>query len=198
MVMSERTLSHALIPEHEPLELRSRERVLRLWCTQDSLEDLAFGLTSELTLDGERLIVIDAQGCFDGSSFGESRIPQAVNQQVIPVHDTGELQKALWTVLQDAGRSSRPPRVLIVGVLERLCETDLLMRDAARALGRLKLAIGDMRHSGIDVTVACRRGVEDLGVRSYLFSSIRAAAEEIHMVPSAAQQDIDRTASAIA
>jgi len=197
--MSEHILSHDLNQQgHEATECHAHKRVLHLWCTRSSLEALAFELASELTLDGERLMVIDAAGCFDESAIGAPRVPQALNQQVIHARDTGALQKALWTVLQDAGRSSRPPRVLIVGVLERLCESDLLMRDAARALGRLKLAISDMRNSGMDVTVACRAGVPELGVRGYLFSSIRAVAEDVHLVSSGAQQNVDCPASAIA
>ena len=169
---------------------------LQVWSTAGRLEELAFSLVQELTLDGERVIAIDASRCFEPSNAG--KYPAATNLRVIRVENTGELQTALWTVLRDGSSATRTHRVLLTGVLEQLYGTDLLTRDAARVLGRIKIAMDAMVRAGMEVVVACRASSSALGVRSYFLSSLCAVADQVHVFPSASQQYVDSTTSAIA
>jgi hypothetical protein len=169
-----------------------------VWCTTSSLKDLVVSLASEITLDGEPVIVVDALGVFDPSNLAQSPVCAATNLRVLKTGSSSELQTALWTILKEAGQGARTRRVLMAGVLEHLYGKDLLTRDAARVLGRMKLALDAMVQSGMDVVVVCNACTDVLGVRSYLLPSLCAAAAKVHVFPSAAQQHIDRPASAIA
>jgi hypothetical protein len=164
----------------------------------EEMEELVVSLASEIALDGEPVIVVDALGVFEPANLARSPLSAATNLRVLKTSDSSEFQTALWTIVQDAGRGVRIRRVLMAGVLEHLYGKNLLTRDAARALGRMKMALNAMVKSGMDVVVvssACRDG---LGVRSHFLSSLCAAAGQVHVFPSAAQQHIDCPASAIA
>ena len=47
---------------------------LTVWRTEGPLEEMAFELASELTANDERLVVVDAAGCFDPSRVSRAAI----------------------------------------------------------------------------------------------------------------------------
>jgi hypothetical protein len=169
--------------------------------TEGPLEDLAFELAAELTANGERLVVVDAAGCFDPSKVSLAPPTVAQNLHVVRTAPGGDLQTAVWPAVQTAQHKTRARRILIAGMLDHLYGRDMVTRDAARALGRMKLVLEAFTRSGLEVVVVCRTE-PDLGARTYLLSSLCAAAHEVRYWyrggPLAAQQYIDGASAAIA
>lgn len=174
------------------------EGKLTVWRTEGALEDMALELSADLTAGGERLVVLDAAGCFDPSRI--SRAPESVarNLNVIRATHSSDLQTVLWPALQAAQQKSQARRILIVGMLDHLYGRDILTRDAARALGRMKLVLEALTRSGMEVVVLCKAERTDLGARTYLLSSLCASAHEVHHWPLTTQQYIDGASAAIA
>lgn len=182
----------------ERADAQEEPKGFEVWCSTDSLEELVVSFASEITQDGEPVTVVDALGVFDPANLAQSPVSAATNLRVLRTGNSSELQTALWTILKEAGQGVQIRRVLMAGVLEHLYGKDLLTRDAARVLGRMKLALDAMVKSGMDVVVVCSACTDGLGVRGYLLSSLCAAAGQVHVFPSTSQQYIDRPASAIA
>jgi hypothetical protein len=146
--------------------------------TEGPLEDMAFELAAELTANGERLVVVDAAGCFDPSKISRTAATVALNLHVVRTANSGNVQ-ALWPALLTARKKTQARRILIVGMLDHLYGRDMLTRDAARALGRMKLVLEALTRSGLEVVVVCKAGHADLGARTYLLSSLCASAHEV-------------------
>ena len=170
--------------------------------TEGPLEDLAFEVAEELTANGERLVVVDAAGCFDPSKVSRAAATVAQNLHVIRASSSSDLQTALWPALQAAQQRTQTRRILIAGMLDHLYGRDMLTRDAARALGRMKLVLEALTRSGLEVVVVCKAEPADMGARTYLLSSLCASAHEVRSWqgagPLAAQQYIDGSSAAIA
>lgn len=171
---------------------------LTVWRTDGPLDDMIFELSANLTASGERLIVVDATGYFDPSrvSRAAGAVPRSVH--VLRTTPGAEQQSALWAMLQSAQQRTQARRVLLVGVLDHLYDRGILTRDAARALGRIKLVLEALTRSGLDITVVCKTDGMDRGTRTYLVSSLCASAQEVHRWPLAPQQYIDGASAAIA
>ena len=174
------------------------EGKLTVWRTRGPLEEMVFELSADLTADGERLIVVDAAGCFDPGRVSRASASVARNLHVIRVASGGELQTAVWAALRAAQQRTRARRVLLAGVLDHLYGREILTRDAAHALGRIKRLLETLARSGMDVTVVCKTEKPDLGARTYLLSSLCASAHEVRYWPSAAEESIDSASAAIA
>ena len=187
---------------------------MTVWRANGPIEDLAFEIAAQLTTNEERLIVVDAAGCFDPSRISRAAAAIACNLHVIRAARSSDLHGALWPVLQAArggacsiGRSlqnekTQPRRILIAGMLDHLYGRDMLTRDAARALGRMKLVLEALTRSGLEVVVVCTADQADLGARAYLLSSLCASAHEVRHwrgeVPLTSKQYIDGASAAIA
>jgi hypothetical protein len=174
------------------------EGKLTVWRAEGALEDMALELSAELTADGERLIVVDLAGCFDPSRISRAEISVARNLHVIRAGYNGDLQDVIWSALTSAQERTQARRVLIVGMLDHLYGRDIRTRDAARALGRMKLVLEALTRSGLEVVVVCKSEQPELGARTYLVSSLCAAANEVYRWPLTAQQYIDGASAAIA
>jgi hypothetical protein len=181
------------------------EGKLTVWRTEGPLESMALELSANLTANGERLVVVDAAGCFDPSRLSRAGLSAARNLHVIRAAHSSDFQTALWPALQAAQQKSQARRVLIVGMLDHLYEEDMLTREAARALGRMKLVLQALTRSGLHVVVVCkaeptamRADAHPMGARTYLLSSLCASAHEVHSWPLTAQQYIDGASAAIA
>jgi hypothetical protein len=178
------------------------EGKLTVWRTEGPLDDVAFELATELTGAGERLIVLDAAGCFDPSKVSRAAVTVALNMHVVRATGNGALQTALWPALQAAQEKTQARRVLIVGMLDHLYGRDMLTRDAARALGRMKLVLEALTRAGLEVVVLCKADHADLGARTYLLASLCASAHEVRYwfggASLTAQQYIDGASAAIA
>jgi hypothetical protein len=174
------------------------EGKLTVWRTDGPLDDMIFELSANLTANGERLIVVDATGYFDPSrvSRAAGTVPRSVH--VLRTTPGEELHARLWATLQSAQQRTQARRVLLVGILDHLYDRGILTRDAARALGRMKLVFEALTRSGLDVTVVCKTEGVERGARTYLVSSLCASAEEVHHWPLATQEYVDGTSAAIA
>lgn len=179
----------------------AKEGTLTVWRTEGPLEDIAFDLAAELTASGGRLVVLDAAGCFDPSSVSRTAVTIALNMHVVRASHSGDLQ-SLWPALRAAQQQTQARRILIVGMLEHLYTREMLTRDAARALGRMKLVLETLTRSGLEVIVVCKADAADLGARSYLLASLCASADEVRYgygrAPLTPQQYIDGSSAAIA
>jgi hypothetical protein len=181
------------------------EGKLTVWRTDGPLETMALELSADLTANGERLVVVDAAGCFDPSRVSRAGLSLARNLHVIRAAHSSDLQTALWPALQTAQQKSQARRILIVGMLDHLYGQDMLTRDAARALGRMKLVLEALTRSGLHVVVVCKgepaifkTDAHPMGARAYLLSSLCASAHEVHHWPLTAQQYINGASAAIA
>jgi hypothetical protein len=174
------------------------EGKLTVWRTEGALEDMALELSADLTANGERLIVVDAAGCFDPSRLSRADVSVALNLHVIRTAHSADLQDSIWSALQAARERTQARRVLIVGMLDHLYGRDMLTREAARALGRMKLVLEALTLSGLEVVVVCKAEQSELGARTYLLSSLCAAANEVYRWPLTAQQYINGASAAIA
>ena len=178
---------------NEPVEGK-----LTVWRTDCPLDDMIFELCENLTADGERLIVLDASGVFDPSRIGRAGGTVARSLHVLRTVPGAELHAALWAALQSAQQRTNARRVLLVGVLDHLYDRGILTRDAARALGRIKLVFEALTRSGLEVTVVCKTEGRETGARTYLASSLCAFAQEVRYWPLASQEYVDGASAAIA
>lgn len=174
------------------------EGKLTVWRTEGPLEDMAIELSAELTANGERLIVVDAAGCFAPSRISRAAASVGRNLHVIRVAHSGDLQSTLCPALQTAQQKTQARRILMVGMLDHLYGRDILTRDAARALGRMKLVLEALTRSGLEIVVVCKAEQPDLGARTYLLSSLCASAQEVRYWPLTAEQYVDGASAAIA
>jgi hypothetical protein len=174
------------------------EGKLTVWRTDGPLDDMIFELSANLTADGERLIVVDATGFFDPLRVSRAAASVARSLHVLRTTPGAEEQTALWAALRSAQQRTQARRVLLVGVIDHLYDRGILTRDAARALGRIKLVFEALTRSGLDVTVVCKTAASDLGARTYLVSSLCASAQAVHYWPLTPQEYIDGASAAIA
>lgn len=176
----------------------STDGKLTVWRTDGPLDDMIFELSANLTANGERLIVVDATGHFDPArvSRAAGAVPRSVH--VLRTTPGAELQATLWATIRSAQQRTQARRVLLVGVLDHLYDRGILTRDAARALGRIKLVFEALTRSGLEITVVCKTEGLEQGARTYLVSSLCASAQEVHYWPLPAQEYIDGASAAIA
>ena len=174
------------------------EGKLTVWRTDGPMDDMVFELSANLTADGERLIVVDATGYFDPSRVSRAAGSVARSVHVLRTGPGAELHAALWATLQSAQQRTQARRVLLVGVLDHLYDRGIFTRDAARALGRIKLVFEALTRSGLELTVVCKTEGSEMGARAYLVSSLCAFAQEVHCWPLTTQQYVDGASAAIA
>lgn len=174
------------------------EGKLTVWRTDGPLEDMVFEVSANLTANGERLIVIDASGCFNPSRVSRAAASVAKNIHVVRTFPGAEQNNSLWAQLRSTQQRTQTRQVLLVGVLDHLYDRQIVTRDAARALGRIKTLLEALTRSGLDITVVCKSGEPDMGVRTYLISSLCASAQEVHHWPLPPQEYIDSSSAAIA
>jgi len=214
-------------PMSDANEEEAHEGKLTVWRTEGPLDDLALELAAELTASGERLVVVDAAGCFDPSKVSRAAVTVAKNLHVVRAAHSGDLLTILdgcalslrataLTLLADlhslgsspgpavhsAQQKTQARRILIAGMLDHLYGHDMLTREAARALGRMKLVLEALTRSGLEVVVVCKVDQADLGARTYLLSSLCASAHEVHHWqrggPLTAQHYVNGASAAIA
>ena len=171
---------------------------LTVWRTDGPLEDMVFEVSANLTANGERLIVVDAIGCFNPGRVSRAASSVAKNIHVVRTFPGAEQNTSLWAQLRSTQERTQARRVLLVGVLDHLYDRQMLTREAARALGRIKILLEALTRSGLDITVVCKGEEPEMGVRSYLVSSLCASAQEVHRWPLAPQEYIDGASAAIA
>jgi hypothetical protein len=172
---------------------------LTIWLTEGAVQRAVLGVCAGLTAGGERLLVLDAAGCLEPSRLSRAEASTARSIQVmhLPLEAPMDEPAALSARIDAARREGPVRRVLMVGLLDHLQARQVLTRDTARALGRIKHFVEKLAASGMEVTLLCQAAA-GLGTRMYLISSLCAAADEVHRPRSDAQQDVDRASAAIA
>ena len=81
--------------------------------------------------------------------------------------------------LEAALERSGSTHILVEGLLETLYDPRVLTREAARALGRVKLRLEALASSGVEVVVVCERRRHDLGTRCHFLNSLCASADRV-------------------
>jgi hypothetical protein len=177
---------------------------LTVWRTEGPPKDMGemvemvFAVSANLTSGNERLIVVDAVGCFDPARVSRAAASVARNLHVLRTFPGAEQQTSLWAKVRSLQERTQARRVLLVGVLDHLYDRGILTRDAARALGRIKLVLEALTRSGLEVTVVCKGDDTEMGPRTYLVSSLCASAQEVYRWPLPAQEYINGASAAIA
>jgi hypothetical protein len=81
--------------------------------------------------------------------------------------------------LDGALERSQSGRVLIDGALDALYDSRIPVRDAARALGRLKQRLEALTESGVNIVVLCEARRHDAGPRAHFLHSLCASADRV-------------------
>jgi hypothetical protein len=171
--------------------------LLRIWLTAAPVERMALDVCARLTMDGGRLLVLDAAGCLNPSRFSRAAAPVARNVVVVGVNAEADPLNSLSEMLQTAQSREPIQRVLLTGLLDPLCQSQVLTRETAREVGRIKLFLEGLAAAGLEVTVLCQ-AASGLGTRSYVLASLCAAAQEVHNPARPAPASLDRVSAAIA
>ena len=154
----------------------------RVFITDRSIHEAALELGSELTMEGEPLLILDACGCFDPSRISRCAPHAAGLLHVLRIPTSQsivETMDEIWSGFCAVQRDLQSRQILVVGLLDRLYDPALLTRDAARALGGIKSRLEHLAVDGFDVTVLCGQQTGELGTRSHFLSSLCAAADEV-------------------
>jgi hypothetical protein len=154
----------------------------RVCITSRSIQDAAMELSATLTEEGEPLLILDACGCFDPSRISRCA-PHAAG--LLHIHRASTLQPIvetmdeIWSSFQGAQRDLQSRQILVVGLLDRLYDPEILTRDAARTLGGIKYKLEQLAKDGFDVTVLCESPTGNLGTRAHFLSSLCASADQV-------------------
>jgi hypothetical protein len=158
-------------------------------CISDrSIQDAALELSASLTECGEPLLILDAFGCFQPAhisrcaphSAGLLHIIRTTASQPVPeALGTLETLGEIWSRFQTVQRDLQARQILVVGVLDRLYDPEILTRDAARTLGGIKYKLEQLAKDGFDVTVLCESPTGNLGTRAHFLSSLCASADQV-------------------
>jgi hypothetical protein len=158
-------------------------------CISDrSIHDAALELSANLTEGGEPLLILDACGCFQPShisrcaphSAGLLHVVRATTSQPVPeALGTLETLGEIWARFHTVQRDLQARQILVVGVLDRLYDPEILTRDAARTLGGIKYKLEQLAKDGFDVTVLCENPTGNLGTRAHFLSSLCASADQV-------------------
>jgi hypothetical protein len=160
----------------------------RVCISERSIHDAALELSANLTESGEPLLILDAFGCFQPShisrcaphSAGLLHVIRTTASQPVPeALGTLETLGEIWSRFQIVQRDLQARQILVVGVLDRLYDPEILTRDAARTLGGIKYKLEQLAKDGFDVTVLCESPTGDLGTRAHFLSSLCASADQV-------------------
>jgi hypothetical protein len=158
----------------------------RVCITNRAIQDAAMELSANLTENGEPLLILDASGCFQPSrlsrcaphSAGLLHVVRATTSQpVVEALGTLATLGEIWARFQDVQRDLQARQILVVGVLDRLYDPEILTRDAARTLGGIKSKLEHLAKDGFDVTVVCESQTGNLGTRAHFLPSLCASAD---------------------
>jgi hypothetical protein len=158
-------------------------------CISDrSIHDAALELSAHLTEGGEPLLILDAFGCFQPSHISRCAphsagllhvVRTTVGQPVREALGTLETLGEIWSRFLTVQRDLQARQILVVGVLDRLYDPEILTRDAAKTLGGIKFKLEQLAKDGFDVTVLCENPTGNLGTRAHFLSSLCASADQV-------------------
>jgi len=160
----------------------------RVCITNRSIQDAAMELSANLTEAGEPLLILDACGCFQPSRISRCAPHSASLLHVVRTTTSQPVQEALgtmettgeiWSRFHEVQRDLQARQILVVGVLDRLYDPEILTRDAARTLGGIKSKLEQLAKDGFDVTVLCESQTGNLGTRAHFLSSLCASADQV-------------------
>ena len=157
----------------------------RVCVTNRSIQDAAVDLSDSLTEAGEAVLIMDACGCFQPSRISRCAPHSAGLIHVVRVStsdsivDTLGSLEGIWTRFHAVQRDLQARQILVVGVLDRLYDPEILTRDAARTLGGIKCKLEQLARDGFDVTVLCGKQMGNLGTRAHFLPSLCASADQV-------------------
>jgi hypothetical protein len=73
---------------------------------------------------------------------------------------------------------------IFADLLEPLYDASISTRDAAHALGRIKLELESMVEKGERIVLLCGHTHQDLGTRAHFLTSLCASADRVHFLKS--------------
>lgn len=150
----------------------------RVCITARSIQDAALELSANLTEEGEPLLILDACGCFEPARISRCA-PHSAGLLHILRASTSEPMEGIWSRLNGVQRDLQARQILVVGLLDRLYDPEIVTRDAARTLGGIKARLELLAHSGFDVTVLCESQSGNLGTRAHFLPSLCASADQV-------------------
>ena len=157
----------------------------RVCVTNRSIQDAAMDLSDSLTEAGEPVLIMDACGCFQPSRISRCAPHSAGLLHVVrastsdSIVDTLGTLEDIWTRFHTVQRDLQARQILVVGLLDRLYDPEILTRDAARTLGGIKCKLEQLARDGFDVTVLCGKQSGNLGTRAHFLSSLCASADRV-------------------
>lgn len=164
----------------------------RVCITGRAIQDAAMDLSASLTEGGEALLILDASGCFQPSRLSRCAphsagllhvVRTTTSQPVVEALGTLATLSDIWDRFQDVQRDLQARQILVVGVLDRLYDPEILTRDAARTLGGIKSKLEHLAKDGFDVTVLCESPSGNLGTRAHFLPSLCASADLVSHTP---------------
>jgi hypothetical protein len=151
---------------------------LRVCITGRSIQDAALELSANRTLEGEPLLILDACRCFEPARLSRCA-PHAAGLLHVLRASTSEPLAEIWNRLHEIQRDLQARQILVVGLLDRLYDPDILTREAAHLLGAIKARLEQLAEDGFDITVLCGNQSRDLGTRAHFLSSLCASADTV-------------------
>ena len=160
---------------------------LTVYVSETAIHDVAFRTAADLVANGERLIVVDAAGCFHPLRMTQSaRIgaldPAGLLKHLHILHASSPkvLEQAILHELESAFDRFGTRRLLVADPLDSLYDSRLSTRDAAQTLGRIKLKLEALANRGAHIVVLCHRRDQNLGTRAHFLLSLCAAADRVY------------------
>lgn len=155
---------------------------LRVCITDRSIQDAALELSANLTEEGEPLLILDASGCFEPARISRCAPHAAGLLHILRISTSQpvmETMEEIWSRLTGVQRDLQARQILVVGLLDRLYDPEILTREASRTLGGLKSKLEKLAESGFDVTVLCEGQTSNLGTRAHFLPSLCASADQV-------------------
>jgi len=188
MITEMNAMVNEMTPDISESMSQSMPGRFRVCITNRAIQDAAMDLSASLTESGEPLLILDASGCFQPSRLSRCAPHSAGLLHVVRATTSQPVAEALgtlatlgeiWSRFQDVQRDLQARQILVVGVLDRLYDPEILTRDAARTLGGIKSKLEHLAKDGFDVTVLCESQTGNLGTRAYFLPSLCASADMV-------------------
>jgi hypothetical protein len=160
---------------------------LTVYVSETAIHEVAFRTAADLVSNGEKLIVVDAAGCFHPLRMTQSARIGALDPagllkhlHILDASSPKALEQTILHDLESAFDRFGTRRVLIADPLDSLYDSQLSTRDAAQTLGRVKLKLEALANGGAHIVVLCYRRERDMRTRSHFVLSLCAAADRVY------------------
>jgi hypothetical protein len=160
-----------------------------VYLSETAIHEAAFRTAAEMVSNGEPLVVIDAASCFHPLRMTQSARIGSMDPagllkhlHILRASSAQALEQTVLHELESSFDRFGTRRVLIADPLNSLYDSQLSTRDAAQALGRIKLKLEALANRGAQIVVLCHRKEGDLGTRAHFVLSLCASADRVHFL----------------